>query len=107
MKNKIMKQILWIIIFFVIGYCFFYWIPGSIEKNDKLNQHTNIWQKFKKRLLDEDLPIRNLNSGEIDMSDIGSKSFIGKDVPYRIEKSQEGYSKDARKELDSILEKTE
>ncbi len=102
-----LKKIIWIIAFFIVGYCFFYWMPGTIDKNNKLNSNTSIWRKFKKRLLDEDMPISNSNPNEIDMSDIGSKSTIGKELPHHIEKSQEGYSKDARKELDSILEKIE
>ena len=106
-QNKTIKHFFWILVFFVIGYCFFYLIPGSIEKNEKLNLGTGIWQKFKKRILDEDMPSSNLNNNEIDMSDVGSKSSLGKEAPYRIEKSKEGYSKDARKELDSILEKIE
>lgn len=106
-KNKIMKRFFWLIVFFVIGYCFFYLLPGSIEKNGKLNIDTGLWQKFKKRIMDEDMPSGNLNPNEIDMSEVGSKSSLGKDAPYRIERSKEGYSKDARKELDSILEKTE
>jgi hypothetical protein len=106
-KNKLIKSFFLILVFFVLGYCFFYLIPDSFKKSKKLNIDTGLWQKFKKRILDEDMPFGNLKTNKIDMSEVGSKSSLGKEAPYRIEKSKEIYPKDARKELDLILEEIE
>ena len=97
-----MKKIFWLVVVILLGY-FVYVIFISKNENEKIIfKPLVLWSKIKDRILDQDLPVRKIiNSFEIDMKDVSSKSTVIE----KTKKNISGYTKDDKQLLDKIIDK--
>lgn len=97
-----MKKIFWLLIIILFGYfaCLYFITEDDNEKI--IFKPLVLWNKIKDRILDKDLPVKKMmNSFEIDMNDVSSKSTVIE----KTKKNIRGYTKDDKQLLDKIIDK--